>query len=214
LKGKSFTELRGVALSTNPLETDRVRQVNAIESEFWKQNSGVRVGWSHEILQFDCGDPQWVCEVAFPVNQDEDLKYMEELLELIEKENIPAPCPIEQRWTSASKSVLSPAYSENSEQVFSWVGIIMYLPTDDENQNEKIKEAFYHYKSLCRTNLWEKYNAIEHWAKLEIPSTNKELEQVKSQLSKRFPMEKISQVRKELDPKGILRNKWIDTFFS
>ena len=55
-----------------------------------------------------------------------DLTYMTELLDLIEKENIPAPAPIEQRWTSTSSSRMSIASSPgNPDTLHSWVGIIM-----------------------------------------------------------------------------------------
>lgn len=66
-----------------------------------------------------------------------DLRYMEDLLSKLEAAKIPAPCPIEQRWTCGSASHMSPA-SANAEEgdsqdyLFSWVGIIMYLPSDND----------------------------------------------------------------------------------
>lgn len=36
------------------------------EAEYWERSEGYRVGWSDEILGFDCGGEQWVLEVAFP----------------------------------------------------------------------------------------------------------------------------------------------------
>lgn len=45
---------------------------------------------------------------------------MENLLQLIEKEDIPAPAPIEQCWTARSKSPMSPA-SSYEDDIFSWV---------------------------------------------------------------------------------------------
>lgn len=50
-----------------------------------------------------------------------DLDYIEELLQLIEKEDIPAPAPIEQRWTAYSKSPTSLASSSEEDDIFSWV---------------------------------------------------------------------------------------------
>lgn len=41
-----------------------VEQVNKAEAEFWRRSGGVRVGWSDEILGFDCGGQQWVLEVS------------------------------------------------------------------------------------------------------------------------------------------------------
>jgi L-galactono-1,4-lactone dehydrogenase len=64
------TQLRDVLLATDPLNQQWVIQVNQAEAEFWKRNSGYRVGWSDEILGFDCGGQQWVLEVAFPTTGD------------------------------------------------------------------------------------------------------------------------------------------------
>ena len=36
------------------------------EAEFWQLSEGYRVGWSDELLGFDCGGQQWVLEAAFP----------------------------------------------------------------------------------------------------------------------------------------------------
>ena len=55
-----------------------------------------------------------------------DMRYMLRLLDIIEREGIPAPAPIEQRWTAGSSSLLSPARSTTEDALFSWVGIIMY----------------------------------------------------------------------------------------
>lgn len=43
-----------------------IKKVNAAEAEYWRLSSGYRIGWSDEILGFDCGGQQWVLEVAFP----------------------------------------------------------------------------------------------------------------------------------------------------
>ena len=52
--------------------------------------------------------------------------------------------------------------------VHSWVGIIMYLPTDDATQRTDITEAFFNYKKECAGSLWGRYGAQEHWAKIEV----------------------------------------------
>lgn len=36
------------------------------EAEYWKRSEGYRMGWSDQLLGFDCGGEQWVLEVAFP----------------------------------------------------------------------------------------------------------------------------------------------------
>ncbi|XP_020683207.2 L-galactono-1,4-lactone dehydrogenase 2, mitochondrial-like, partial [Dendrobium catenatum] len=122
----SFTELRDKLLALDPLNKDYVVEVNKAEAEYWKKSEGYRVGWSDEILGFDCGGQQWVSETCFPAGtlanpSMKDLEYMEELKKLIERENVPAPAPIEQRWTARSRSLMSPAWSSQEDDIFSWV---------------------------------------------------------------------------------------------
>jgi L-galactono-1,4-lactone dehydrogenase len=157
VESMSLPELRDALVSVNPLDAQWIRRVNKAEAECWRRSAGVRVGWSDEILGFDCGGQQWVLEVAFPVGSlddvkrecgggggggagasaaaaaaaasaaekedaraedaalaplltgSRDLRYMGELLRLVRKEGIPAPSPIEQRWTAGSASPMSPA---------------------------------------------------------------------------------------------------------
>lgn len=114
----------------DPLNKEHVRKINQVEAEFWKRSEGYRVGWSDEILGFDCGGQQWVSETCFLAGtlskpNMKDLKYIEDVMELIEKEEIPAPAPIEQRWTASSKSLMSPASSSSSDDIFSWVSGIL-----------------------------------------------------------------------------------------
>lgn len=70
---------------------------------------------------------------------------MKDLLQEIEAAEIPAPAPIEQRWTASSSSPMSPAAAGAgsaaglpADTVHSWVGIIMYLPSEDPEQRDAI----------------------------------------------------------------------------
>ncbi|KAL8095298.1 hypothetical protein AgCh_036675 [Apium graveolens] len=129
----TFTELRDKLLALDPLNKDHVIKVNQAEAEFWRRSEGYRVGWSDEILGFDCGGQQWVSETCFPAGtlakpNMKDIQYIEEVMQLIEKEQVPAPAPIEQRWTTSSKSPMSPAYSSAEDDIFSWVTFtLLYL---------------------------------------------------------------------------------------
>ncbi|XP_048432443.1 LOW QUALITY PROTEIN: L-galactono-1,4-lactone dehydrogenase, mitochondrial [Pyrus x bretschneideri] len=214
----SFTELRDKLLALDPLNKDHVVKVNQAEAEFWKKSEGYRVGWSDEILGFDCGGQQWVSETCFPVGtlakpSMNDLEYIEGLKQLIEKVEIPAPAPIEQRWTACTKSPMSPASSTREEDVFSWVGIIMYLPTTDPRQRKEITEEFFHYRRLTQTQLWDKYSAYEHWAKIEVPKDKDELAALQDRLRKRFPVDAYNKARRELDPNRILSINKLEKLF-
>ncbi|KAK1277710.1 hypothetical protein QJS04_geneDACA007409 [Acorus gramineus] len=214
----SFTELRDKLLALDPLNKDHVIKVNQAEAEYWRKSEGYRVGWSDEILGFDCGGQQWVSETCFPAGTLEkpsmrDLDYIEELKQLIEKECIPAPAPIEQRWTARSKSLMSPASSSAENDIFSWVGIIMYLPTMDARQRKEITDEYFHYRHLTQTRLWGEYSAYEHWAKIEVPKDKDELAALQARLRKRFPVDLYNKARSELDPNRILSNNTIEKLF-
>ncbi|XP_073034311.1 L-galactono-1,4-lactone dehydrogenase, mitochondrial-like isoform X2 [Primulina eburnea] len=214
----SFTELRDKLLSLDPFNKEHVMKINQAEAEYWTKSEGYRVGWSDEILGFDCGGQQWVSEICFPVGtlkkpNMRDLEYIEQLMQLIERENIPAPAPIEQRWTAASKSLMSPAYSSSEDDIFSWVGIIMYLPTTDARQRKEITEEFLHYRKLTQATLWDKYSAYEHWAKIEVPKDKDELAAMQARLRKKYPVDAYNKARRELDPNRILSNNMLEKLF-
>ncbi|GER52533.1 L-galactono-1,4-lactone dehydrogenase [Striga asiatica] len=214
----SLTELRDKLLALDPLNKEHIVKVNQAEAEYWRKSEGYRVGWSDEILGFDCGGQQWVSEICFPAGtlskpSMKDLEYIEKLMEIIEKENIPAPAPIEQRWTASSRSNMSPAYSLSGDDIFSWVGIIMYLPTMDARQRKTITEEFFHYRRLTQEKLWDHYSAYEHWAKIEVPKDKDELAALQARLRKRFPVDAYNEARKELDPNHILSNNMLEKLF-
>ncbi|KAL2325984.1 hypothetical protein Fmac_025042 [Flemingia macrophylla] len=214
----SFTELRDKLIALDPLNKKHIISINQAEAEFWRKSEGYRVGWSDEILGFDCGGQQWVSETCFPAGKlanpsMKDLEFIEELKQLIEKEEIPAPAPIEQRWTASSRSPLSPASSPSEHDIFSWVGIIMYLPTTDARQRKDITEEFFHYRHLTQAKLWDRYSAYEHWAKIEVPKDKEELAALQARLRKRFPVDAYNKARKELDPNRILSNNMLEKLF-
>ena len=66
---------------------------------------------------------------------------MHELLQQLEADNTPAPAPIEQRWSAASSAPMSPVASRcNPDALHSWVGIIMYLPTEEKRARQAITD--------------------------------------------------------------------------
>lgn len=58
---------------------------------------------------------------------------MEDLLRLVRERRIPAPAPIEQRWTAGSGAGMSPAHGP-AGSLHSWVGVIMYLPHEPQQR--------------------------------------------------------------------------------
>lgn len=215
----SATQLRDALLAVAPLDSKWVAAVNAAEAEVWRRSAGTRSGWSDEILGFDCGGQQWVLEVAFPAGTRDapsgaDLTYMEELQALIRKHKVAAPAPIEQRWTSGSASPMSPAHGEPGS-LHSWVGIIMYLPAEDLEKRAEVTAAFKQYARLVESELMPKYNATEHWAKIEVPQEGPDaVAKARERLAKRYPLKEFNAARRKFDPKNILGNKLVDTLLS
>jgi L-galactono-1,4-lactone dehydrogenase len=223
----SFSQLRDHLLDTAPLDTKLVKRINAAEAEFWERSTGYRADDSAAILGFDCGGEQWVYEVCFPIGPlaaktGKDLQFVRQLLQVIEKHQLPAPGPIEQRWTARSTAPMSPAYSENPDEVFSWVGIIMYLPPNQSDaQRQEITRSFRQYVELMRP-LCEEYGAQAHWAKIEPPTQESvgdrlidtdEVSYLQRHLQKKYPVKEFNQYRDALDPRRILSNELIETLF-
>lgn len=209
-------QLRDALLALNPLDKQHVIEVNRAEASFWRASEGFRVDWSDKLLGFECGGQQWVSEVVFPCGtrskpDGADLRYMTELLELIENTDLPTPAPIEQRWTLRSKSTMSPAHSSGHDDLHSWVGIIMYLPTQDDEQRTAITQRFWEYNQLCREKLWSKFGCHQHWAKIELPDDEEGIRRMRRRLAERFPLEELNAAKRKLDPKGVLGNTLVDT---
>lgn len=160
---------------------------------------------------------QWVLEVCFPtgtqeVNDGNDMLFMEQLLEGIEKDKIPAHAPIEQRWTASSSSLMSPAHGP-PEGMHSWVGIINYLPSDDPGQREAITKLFTgQYSDLVR-KVGRPMQAVSHWAKLEMPQSVWKAVDLKLIYEERFPVEDFNKARAKLDPKNILSSPLLNLVF-
>ena len=219
--GMGFGQLRDELLKVNPLDLEHVKRCNAAEAEFWRRNAGTRCDWSDQILGFDCGGEQHVYEIAFRTGDDvdsntgADLAYMKELLAMIEREGIPAPAPIEQRWSAGSKSPLSPATNDGHDPskpgLHSWIGIIMYLPSPDPESRAAITEAFKSYAKKEEAALGDKYGIRTHWAKIELPEGDEERREARKRIESRYPgVDRFRKIRAELDPKGVLGNNLIE----
>ena len=223
INGMGFGELRDLILALgNMLDPEHIKQCNKAERQFWSKAQGLRVLPSDQLLQFDCGGQQWVYEVCFPTGtyglpSRSSVDFMEELLRQIESGGIPAPAPIEQRWTSSSKSPLSPAYNEKENALFSWVGVIMYLPSEDNDstgyRREFITDAFkQQYCNIVR-KVGQKYGLMCHWAKLELDDGN---DDVTASLRERLGpkvIEDYDSARDMYDPKKVLTCDKLDKVF-
>ena len=173
-------------------------------------------------MGFDCGGQQHVYEVAFrtgdsvETNTGADLEYMAKLLEMIEREGIPAPAPIEQRWSAGSASPLSPATNVRPDGrlgvpgLHSWIGIIMYLPGDDADERDAITAAFEAYAARETEALGEKFQIRTHWAKIELPGDPEARVAARRAVESRYDVSGFRELRASYDPKGVLGNDMIE----
>ena len=215
--GMGFGEIRDALLAFDPLDIDHVKRCNQAEAEFWSKNEGYQTKPSDQLLQFDCGGQQWVFEVCFPTgtqeeNNENDIVFMEKLLDGIEKNGIPAHSPIEQRWSASSSSTMSPAHGPENG-LHCWVGIINYLPSDDVDQRNAITEIFTGtYSDLVRS-VGRPMGVVSHWAKLEKPKSVSKAVDLKLLYQDRFPVTEFNRARALFDPKNILSNPLLNQVF-
>ena len=76
--------------------------------------------------------------------------------------------------------------------------------------NQRSRRPTPRYNGMCRRELWSKYGAHQHWAKIEPPTSQLELMSVQRRLAERFPLSEFSAARRELDPKGIMANRLVN----
>lgn len=182
----------------------------------------VRYDWSDRVLGFDCGGAQWVNEVALPAGSwsapdSRGSEFVRRILEdVVERRGLPAPSPIEQRWTAATSSPMSPAAAGRWAQdgaaapvdaIFSWVGIIQYMPReDDARQRASVTAAFKaDYEAVCRRELWADFRAAQHWAKIDLDGlAPEERSEALESLAADYDLEAFEDARAVLDPRSIL----------
>lgn len=160
---------------------------------------------------------QWVFEVCFPTgtiesNNGNDMDFMEQLLAGIEENHIPAHSPIEQRWSRSSSSKMSPAHGP-PDGLHTWVGIINYLPSEDEKQRRDITALFTgKYCDLVRS-IGKPVQAVSHWAKLERPQSVWKAVDLRILMEQRYPVREFNEARAILDPKNILSSPLLNLAF-
>lgn len=215
----SFSQLRDILLGHDPLNVEHIKRVNIAEGQFWLNSTGSRVDDSTHILGFDCGGEQWVLEICIPMGSidnnknNRDLDFVKKLLKLIRDKNIPAPSPIEQRWTARSSAKMSPAYSSNVSDIFSWIGVIMYLPPNlSSNKRVEVTDQFQKYCQHLQP-LIDEFEGKIHWAKIEVPQNEADRDLLRENVRKKYPVDEFNALRKVLDPNHVMTNKIIEELF-
>ena len=101
---------------------------------------------------------------------------------------------------------MSPAHGPQ-DALFNWVGIINYLPLDNDRQRREITALFKGpYNDLMRA-VGIPFNAVSHWAKLEQPTSIWKLVDLQLLLQSKYPVDSFNRLRSIYDPKNIMANQ-------
>lgn len=225
LSRRGFGELRDMLIAASPHSRQHIEKVNQAELQFWRNSETLKAEPedSSSVLAFDCGGQQLVLETAFPCGTLDkpnlrDLDFMDALLEAVEENpSIAAPAPIEQRWSCGSSAAMSPAHCAKDPEsaLFSWVGIIMYLPTAEEKARQRIQASFQDYANLLMdVDKVGGFGVKTHWAKIQIPHTPEEIDALRAKLQSQYPLAEWNKARALFDPTQALSNDLVDTLLS
>lgn len=219
----NFADMRDKLLDIDNLNPEHIVKVNKAELSYWKRLSKLSptvIRDSTEILAFACGGQQLVWEFCFENDKEMtlDINMVKNILQIIKEEKLPAPGPIEHRFTAPSSSVMSPAYckpNENNEnRVFSWIGVIMYLTNKDQQERDQVSTNFNRYcNMISSTKIFNDANSKVHWAKLEIPDDKDDLEKLRKKIKRQYDLDAFNQAREESDKDSKLSNYWAKKLF-
>ena len=219
----TFADLRAHLLSpvAKHLDPSHVQGVNRAELQYHVEASGESVRPSAQVLAFDCGGEQLVCEVTVRVAASggpekanlADVDLAEAMLRRIEELNFPAPGPMEHRWTSGSSSLMSPVPGP-PDAVYGWVGIVMYLTTPEPAERAALIAKFEEYCAVFRAVAAELgVDVRDHWAKLEKPKTPADAKALQASLRGKFPVDEFNAWRRRLDPHNVFASAWTEGVF-
>ena len=125
---------------------------------------------------------------------------------------------------------MSPAYTQIANTnsivndsdpiIFCWVGIIMYLPPGQSDQQRRhIQNTFDDYCRILQP-LMKEFGAVPHWGKLYPPSPAASTEQqhkdllfIRNTLRERYPLELFNRWRATLDRNNILGTNLLNDIF-
>lgn len=69
--------------------------------------------------------------------------------------------------------------------------------------------SFFDYCKLMEEKVMPRYDAAEHWAKIEVGHLDTQA--AADRIARRYPVDKFNAARRELDPKNILANDIINS---
>lgn len=139
------------------------------KSHLKSQTCDVKSAKPHVFTSHVNARSQSITAGTTPSGLSNDLSYVLELLQQVEARGIPAPGPIEQRWTCGCGSPMSPSYAGGAnprEKIFTWVGIIMYRTGKSAADIGQIDRKFFTEYATMHLQKTLEYGGVCHWAKI------------------------------------------------
>jgi len=170
--------------------------INRLYRRIQFNKSSAQRDLSYKVFNFDCLFHQYVCEWAIPISK---LSVgLQRLQDLIEAKNFKVHLPVEVRFTKGDDIWMSPAYGRDT----AWIGVIVYKPYDREAEYQNF---FDHFQRIM-TEL----DGRPHWAKLY-----SNLTPAPQFFEQAYPKYKdFRKLQKEVDPKNIFSNSYLQRIFS
>jgi len=159
------------------------------EADYGKTST--RIDRSDQILNADCSAHSHCCamETAFPIGHTKP--FLLELQELVEKNDLPAHTSVEIRFVKADQALLSPTYSDHSDDLFCFVSIVSIHPNCRPVPYESYFQLF--------QELAERHQGRLHWGKMGRFDP--------AHLKQVYPRwEQFRELQKQEDPSGLFLN--------
>merc|ERR1712157_477351 len=81
------------------------------------------------------------------------------------------------------------------------------------NQRKDITDVFRNIYTKLLLDIGKDYGTVTHWAKLELPNTEQECNDLQQVIRKKYPVDLFNSIRFILDPDGLLSNDIVNVAF-
>jgi len=182
-------------LEIDPCDPSTIARVNQTLFEADYSQSYERCDRSDQILlKFGERNNVYAAEASIPFSSTKP--FFLDLQKLIEENHFPAHGGVEVRFVKADPAPLSPAFSENSDDLFCFINIGIIRPNGHHVPYQEYFEAF--------GKLVKRYQGRLHWGKMGHLDPD--------YLKQSYPRwEDFKTIQEQEDPSGIFLNEWSKT---
>ncbi len=204
-----------------PTDLAVLKRLYRAEAAYWTEfgETFEQVGFSqHLLMVLDFKAPHLVKELCVSATgggrgaggggggggggRRKDLEFMESVLAITEEIGVAAHTPLLCRWSPASRSILSPLYSEEGEEdYFVWVQLLLFT-TGDEDRDVELRSAMDAWYLAISERLGDRHGVNEHLAKIEWKPETAAGALETWRRRNRERLGRFNRLRREFDPEG------------